>query len=450
MKHLLDKQKSFFMKDETKSYEFRKKQLEQLKIAIKAYEEELIKALYEDLHKSSIEAYTTEIGFVYKSIRDASKNLKKWMKVEKVKTPLFMLGSKSYMLYEPLGSVLIIGPYNYPFQLVIEPLIGAIAAGNTVVIKPSEYTVHTEKVLLKMFDEYFDESYIKVVTGDKEITSQLLDLRFDHIFFTGSTEVGKIVYQKASRHLIPVTLELGGKSPTLVLKDANLKLAARRIVFAKFLNAGQTCIAPDYIYVDDSVHDEFIEYVKEEIKKQYPDLDQMGHIVNQRHYDRLKGLINREKIIFEYDQKENGHFLSPIIMKNVTWDDKIMQEEIFGPILPILTFKNLDHVIELLKTKEKPLALYLFTNDKHMMKKVFTKLSFGNGAINEALMQVANTNLPFGGVGHSGMARYHGIYSFKGFSHLKTFTKKSVLFDVKLAYPPYDKNKEKLIKKILK
>lgn len=450
MQKALDQQKQFFNSDETKTYEFRKKQLLRLKEAIQAYEEDLIQALYDDLHKSSIEAYTTEIGFVYKSINAAIKNLKKWMRIKKVRTPLFMLGSKSYMLYEPLGSVLIIGPYNYPFQLVIEPLIGAIAAGNTVVIKPSEYTVNTEKVLVNMFDEFFNEAYIKVVTGDKDVTSQLLELRFDHIFFTGSTEVGRIVYQQASKNLIPVTLELGGKSPTLVLKDANLKLAARRIVFAKFLNAGQTCIAPDYIYVDQSIHDDFVGYLKEEIKKQYPNLDNMGHIVNQRHFDRLNGLINKDKILFEYEKKSEGYFLSPIIMGDVSWDDKVMQEEIFGPILPILTFSEIDQVIDLLKTKEKPLALYLFTNDKTIMKKVFTKLSFGNGAINDALMQVANTNLPFGGVGHSGMARYHGIYSFKGFSHLKTFTKKSVYFDVKLAYPPYDKGREKIIRKILK
>jgi aldehyde dehydrogenase (NAD+) len=450
MLKILEKQKQFFLTDKTKSYEFRKKQLIKLKEAIKTYEKEIIQALYDDLHKSSIEAYTTEVGFVYKSIKEAIKKLKKWMKVKKVKTPIFMFGSKSYMTYEPLGSVLIIGPYNYPFQLVIEPLIGAIASGNTVVIKPSEYTTKTEQVLVKMFEAYFDETYIKVMTGDKDVTSALLDLKFDHIFFTGSTEVGKIVYQKASKHLIPVTLELGGKSPTLVLKDANLKLAARRIVFAKFLNAGQTCIAPDYIYIDESVHDEFVEYLKQEIHNQYPNIDKMGHIVNQRHYDRLQKLIKIDKIIFEYEKKDNGYYLSPIIMSNVSWKDQVMQEEIFGPILPILKFSNLNEVISLLKTKEKPLALYLFTNDKKIMKDVFTKLSFGNGAINEALMQVANPNLPFGGVGQSGMARYHGIYSFKAFSHLKTFTKKTNLFDVKLAYPPYGKNQEKIIRKILK
>jgi len=450
MLDILKKQKAYFLTDETKSYDFRIKQLQRLKEAIKAYEDKLIDALYQDLHKSSIEAYTTEIGFVYKSIKIALKNLKKWMKVTKVRTPIFMFGSKSYKMYEPLGSVLIIGPYNYPFQLVIEPLIGAISAGNTAVIKPSEYTKQTEKVILNMFDEYFDEAYIKVVTGDKQVTSELLDLRFDHIFFTGSTEVGKIVYQKASKHLIPVTLELGGKSPTIVLKDADLKLAARRIVFGKFLNAGQTCIAPDYIYVDETVHDEFISYLKEEIERQYPNIDHLGHIVNERHHQRLKNLVDQKKVVFEYEKKDEGYYLSPIIMTNVTWDDKVMKEEIFGPILPIIKFKDTKKIIETLKTKEKPLALYLFTEDKKMMKEVFTKLSFGNGAINEALMQVANPNLPFGGVGHSGMARYHGIYSFKAFSHLKTFTKKTTFFDVKLAYPPYDKGKEKIIKKILK
>lgn len=450
MKDILKKQKAYFLTDETKKYEFRIKQLQRLKEAIEAYEDKLIDALYQDLHKSSIEAYTTEIGFVYKSIKIALKSLKKWMKVTKVRTPIFMFGSKSYKMYEPLGSVLIIGPYNYPFQLVIEPLIGAISAGNTAVIKPSEYTKNTERVILNMFDEFFDEAYIKVVTGDKDVTSELLDLRFDHIFFTGSTEVGKIVYQKASKHLIPVTLELGGKSPTIVLKDADLKLAARRIVFGKFLNAGQTCIAPDYIYIDETVHDEFLDYLKEEIQRQYPNINDLGHIVNDRHHQRLKNLVDEKKVVFEYEKKDEGYYLSPVIMTNVTWDDKVMQEEIFGPILPIIKFKDTHTIIETLKTKEKPLALYLFTEDKKMMKEVFTKLSFGNGAINEALMQVANPNLPFGGVGHSGMARYHGVYSFKAFSHLKTFTKKTTFFDVKLAYPPYDKGKEKIIRKILK
>lgn len=447
---VLNTQKAYFLTDETKKYDFRMKQLQRLKEAIEAYEDKLIDALYKDLHKSAIEAYTTEIGFIYKSIKIALKSLKKWMKVSKVRTPIFMFGSKSYKMYEPLGSVLIIGPYNYPFQLVIEPLIGAISAGNTAIIKPSEYTKNTEQVILSMFDEYFDEAYIKVVTGDKDVTSELLDLRFDHIFFTGSTEVGKIVYQKASKHLIPVTLELGGKSPTIVLKDADLKLAARRIVFGKFLNAGQTCIAPDYIYVDESVHDEFLAYLKEEIQRQYPNINDLGHIVNERHHQRLKGLVDENKVVFEYENKDEGYYLSPVIMTNVTWDDKVMQEEIFGPILPIIKFKDTHTIIETLKTKEKPLALYLFTEDKEIMQEVFTKLSFGNGAINEALMQVANPNLPFGGVGHSGMARYHGVYSFKAFSHLKTFTKKTTFFDVKLAYPPYDKGKEKIIRKILK
>ena len=449
MQDILKKQRAYFLTDETKNYAFRVKQLKNLKDAIQAYEDQLIKALYDDLHKSSIEAYTTEIGFVYKSIKIALKKLKKWMKIKKVKTPIYMLGSKSYQVYEPLGNILIIGPYNYPFQLVIEPLIGAIAAGNTAIIKPSEYTKNTEKVLLEMFDAYFDESYIKVVAGDKEVTSSLLDLKFDHIFFTGSTEVGKIVYQKASKQLIPVTLELGGKSPTLVLKDANLKLAARRIVFAKFLNAGQTCIAPDYIYVDELVHDEFLKYLEHEIKEQYPNLNQLGHIVNERHYNRLKNLIDKDKVFFEYEQKDDGYFLSPIIKTHVSCNDKIMQEEIFGPILPVLTFTEFDDVIQLLKTKEKPVALYLFTNYKHIMDRVFNELSFGNGAINEALMQVANPNLPFGGVGHSGMSNYHGIYSFMTFSHLKTFTKKTTLFDLKLAYPPYGKRKEKIIRNIL-
>ena len=446
----LKKQKAFFLSDQTKRYEFRIKMLNKLLLAIKTYEPKITKALYLDLHKSEMESYATEIGYVYHSIKFHIKHLKKWMKTKKVKTPLFMFGSKSYMVREPLGTVLIIGPYNYPFQLIIEPLIGAISAGNTAVIKPSEYTTHTQNIIKEMFETYFDESYIKVITGDKEVTSDLLDLNFDYIFFTGSTNVGKIVYEKASKNLTPVTLELGGKSPTIVLKDANLKLAARRIVFAKFLNAGQTCIAPDYVYVEKEILNPFIEYLILELKKQYPKKEDMAHIVNERHHQRLLRLIDENKVCYRHTDANHKKYLSPVIMKDVTWHDPVMHEEIFGPILPILSFVKLTDIIHTLKEKPKPLALYLFTENKAKQKLVFHTLSFGNGSINDALMQVANPYLPFGGIGASGLSRYHGKYSFEAFSHLKTYTKKTTKFDIKLAYTPYDKKKSKIIKKIFK
>ncbi|MCD4827547.1 MAG: aldehyde dehydrogenase [Acholeplasmataceae bacterium] len=450
MKTIFNKQKAFFNSNQTKDYEFRIKQLNKLKDVIKNNEEAITQALFDDLGKSSVEAYTTEIGFVLNSIEATLKKLKKWMKPKKVKTPLFMFGSKSYIMQEPLGVICIIGPYNYPFQLVIEPLIGAIASGNTAIIKPSEFTVETEKIIKKIINENFDQNYLSVVTGGKEATSELLDLKFDHIFFTGSAFVGQIVYEKASKHLIPVTLELGGKSPTIVDQSANLVLAARRIVFGKLINAGQTCVAPDYIYVHRSVHDDLISYLKEEIKNFYPDYASFGRIVNERHFDRLNGLIDKDKVVFGNESDKKTKFISPTILDQVTWEDHVMKEEIFGPILPILVYDQLDEIIQIIKDKDKPLALYIFSNNKQTVKKVFNEISFGNGAINDTLMQVANPNLPFGGVGMSGMGVYHGQTSFLTFSNQKTYTNKTTKFDIKLAYPPYSKRQEKIIKKFLK
>jgi aldehyde dehydrogenase (NAD+) len=450
METVFNKQKDFFDSNQTKDYEFRIEKLKKLKLVIKNHEEEITKALFDDLHKSSVEAYTTEIGFVLNSIDYMMKRLKKWMKPKKVKTPLFMFGSKSYTVNEPLGVICIIGPYNYPFQLVMEPLIGVIASGNTAIIKPSEYTVKTESVIKKIINQTFDENYIKVITGAKEVTSKLLELEFDHIFFTGSAIVGQIVYEKASKHLIPVTLELGGKSPTIVDKTANLKIAAKRIMFGKLINAGQTCVAPDYIYVEKEVHDELISLLKEEIKSLYPDYSKFGRIVNDRHFLRLKGLVNSDKVVFGNAFNQQSKFISPTILDNVTWKDKVMQEEIFGPILPILEFESLDETIKMIKQKEKPLALYMFSNNKNNIKKVFNELSFGNGAINDTIMQVANPNLGFGGVGMSGMGSYHGQTSFNLFSNQKTYTNKTTKFDIKLAYPPYTKKQEKIIRRFMK
>jgi aldehyde dehydrogenase (NAD+) len=450
MKAIFNKQKDFFNSNQTKDFEFRLNQLIKLKQVIKQEEHEIFKALYADLNKPYMEAYTTEIGFVLNSINTTIKQLKTWMKPKKVKTPMFMFGSKSYILHEPLGVVCIIGPYNYPFQLIIEPLIGAIASGNTAMIKPSEFTVETEKIIKKIINTTFDEKYIKVITGSKEVTSKLLDFKFDHIFFTGSAAVGQIVYEKASKQLIPVTLELGGKSPTIVDKTADLKIAAKRIMFGKLINAGQTCVAPDYIYVEREIHDTFINLLKEEILNLYPDYKEFGRIINDRHFERLEGLIDKDKVVFGNDLDKETKYISPTILDHVTWQDKVMQEEIFGPILPILVFENLDNVIKIIKEKEKPLALYMFSKNKEAIHKVFHQISFGNGAINDAIMQVANPNLPFGGVGMSGMGSYHGYASFEAFSNKKTYTKRTTMFDIKLGYPPYTKKQEKIIKRILK
>ena len=450
MKTLIEQQRKYYQQGTTKSYEFRKEQLIKLKESIKKHEQEIKDALYVDLHKSSFEAYTTEIGFLLHSIDLAVKNLKKWMKPRKVKTPIYMIGSSSYIMPEPLGVVLIIGPYNYPFQLVMEPLVGAIAAGNTAILKPSEFTPATEKVIEKVISSTFGPEYIKVITGDYKVTQELLENRFDYIFFTGSTRVGQIVYEKASKHLTPVTLELGGKSPTIIDETANLKLAARRIAFGKFINAGQTCIAPDYIYVHESVHEAFLNELKTVLNSDYKDEKTFGRIVNERHFKRLNGLISDSKMVYGHKIDEDEKLISPIILDQVSWNDEVMKEEIFGPILPILTYKNIDELITFIQSLDKPLALYLFTNQKETMDKVFNQISFGGGAINHTLMHVSNPHLPFGGVGHSGIGKYHGSTSFDIFTHYKGYIKTTNKFDLKMAYPPYTDKKEKLVKKILK
>ena len=448
MKQVLDAQKQLFNDQVTKSYAFRFQQLSKLKEAISKRQNDITQALKKDLGKSSFEAYATEIGYTLKSIQFTQKRLKTWMKTKKVKTPFFQLLTSSHIQPEPKGQVLIIGPFNYPFQLVIEPLIGAIAAGNTVFLKPSEFTPNVSKIIGKIINETFDSSYIHVVQGGVEVTQALLDLSFDHIFFTGSTKVGQIIYEKAAQKLIPVTLELGGKSPTIVDETANIKVTARRIIYGKFLNAGQTCIAPDYIYVQHNVKNTLEKALIDTLKEFYPNYDDFTHIVSEQHVQRLKRLINKKKVLYQgniIDKK-----IDPIIMHDVTWDDDVMKDEIFGPILPILTFEHLDEVVDTLKLKPKPLALYVFSESKANINRIFTELSFGNGAINDTIMQVVNPHLPFGGIGHSGIGNYHGKASFDVFSHLKTYVNHSTKYDPAIAYPPYTKKKETFIKKILK
>jgi aldehyde dehydrogenase (NAD+) len=450
MQNLFRKHQDFFNSNETKSYTFRKLQLEKLRTAIQTYEPKIIEALYLDLHKSSFEAYSTEIGFNLYSIRHALKSLKKWMRPKKISTPIFQLNTKSYIQSEPLGTVLIIGPYNYPFQLVIEPLIGAIASGNTAFLKPSEFTTHTSKVIEDMIKATFDPSYITVIQGDYQVTDALLNLPFDHIFFTGSTRVGKIVYEKASKHLIPVTLELGGKSPTIVDETANLKVAARRIAFGKFINAGQTCIAPDYVYVHRNVYESFLQIFKDVVESLYHDDEQLGRIINERHFKRLQGLIKDDQVVNQKRLNAEEKLISPLMLRDVTWKDPVMQEEIFGPILPFLVYDHLDEVIQTIKAQDKPLALYLFSENKQTQKRVFSELSFGGGAINDTIMHITSTKLPFGGVGNSGIGAYHGKYSFDVFSHQKSYIKRATWLDLPLAYPPFNKTKERIIRRVLK
>lgn len=437
-------QRRLFSSDQTKPYTYRKQQLLALKKAIEKHQQEILDALMKDLHKGEFEAYTTEVGFNLRSIRDTLKHLRQWMKPRRVKGEVFLPFTTSKVMPEPKGVVLIIGPFNYPFQLVMEPLIGAIAAGNTAIIKPSEYTPHVAKVIETLISETFSSDYIYVLNGDADVTIEALKERFDHLFFTGSTRVGQRVYEAASRHLTPVTLELGGKSPTIVDATANIKVASERIAFAKFTNAGQTCIAPDYVYVHTSVKDALIKELKKVIEKRYSNPNTFGHIVSSRHYARLTGYLGKR------EENPSSLYLKPILVEDATWDDEVMKEEIFGPILPIMTFESIDEVITMLKTKEKPLALYLFSEDRQVQRRVWTSLSFGNGAINDALMQVASSHLPFGGVGQSGFGSYHGKASFDTFSHHKSYIKKATFIDLPVAYPPYTSKQLKIIKKLIK
>lgn len=447
--------KAFFNTHKTKNLKFRKQQLKLLSKNIKNHENELLDALYKDLGKSKVEAYATEIGMLLKSIKLMRKELKNWSKTKQTDTPLYLFPTKSYIKKEPYGTVLIIGPFNYPVQLVFEPLIGAIAAGNTAIVKPSELTPHVAIVIKDIIEDTFDEAYVSVVEGGIEETQALLSLPFDYMFFTGSEKVGKIVYEAAARKLIPVTLELGGKSPVIVDDTANIKVASERISFGKFTNAGQTCVAPDYILVQRKVKNDLIKALKKTITEFYgenieksPDF---GRIVNQKHFNRLNDLIqiHKDNVVFGGNSSKEDLYIEPTLLDNITNDNKIMKEEIFGPILPIITYDNFDKVLEIIQSKSKPLSLYLFSEDENMTHRVVEELSFGGGAINDTLMHLANPNLPFGGVGSSGIGQYHGKYSFDTFSHMKSYTFKSTRLESSLFFPPY-KGKFKYIKTFFK
>ncbi|QGY86645.1 aldehyde dehydrogenase [Staphylococcus epidermidis] len=447
--------KAFFNTHKTKNLKFRKQQLKLLSKNIKNHENELLDALYKDLGKSKVEAYATEIGMLLKSIKLMRKELKNWSKTKQTDTPLYLFPTKSYIKKEPYGTVLIIGPFNYPVQLVFEPLIGAIAAGNTAIVKPSELTPHVAIVIKYIIEDTFDEAYVSVVEGGIEETQALLSLPFDYMFFTGSEKVGKIVYEAAARKLIPVTLELGGKSPVIVDDTANIKVASERISFGKFTNAGQTCVAPDYILVQRKVKNDLIKALKKTITEFYgenieksPDF---GRIVNQKHFNRLNDLIqiHKDNVVFGGNSSKEDLYIEPTLLDNITNDNKIMKEEIFGPILPIITYDNFDEVLEIIQSKSKPLSLYLFSEDENMTHRVVEELSFGGGAINDTLMHLANPNLPFGGVGSAGIGQYHGKYSFDTFSHMKSYTFKSTRLESSLFFPPY-KGKFKYIKTFFK
>ncbi len=448
-------QKEFFESGKTINVDYRIKNLKKLNDIIKKNEDKILNELKKDLGKSSFEGYVTEVGILYDDINFHIKNVKKWSSEEKRKSPIVYYPSKSYIYKEPYGVTLIIGPFNYPFQLVIAPLIGAISAGNTAIIKPSENSRNIALLLEKLINENFPEGYLRVVNplGGKETVSLLLDKPFDYIFFTGSVRVGKLVMQKAAQHLTPVTLELGGKSPCIVDSDAKLKLAAKRIVWGKFLNAGQTCVAPDYLCVHKSVKDELLKLIINEIRVQFGEnvrnSEDYPRIVNKSSLERLSGYLNDGKIYYGGNIDEDNLYMEPTLIIKPDLNSPLMSDEIFGPILPILVYEDLDNVIKFINHREKPLALYYFSESKKKIKYVLTSTTSGGVTINDTIIHVANPNLPFGGVGNSGVGKYHGKESFETFTHNKSVMKRGTFIEFNIRFAPY-KNKLNLVKRIMK
>lgn len=448
---VIRQQRLFFATGKTKDVSFRLEQLKLLRKTVVDNQEAILAALKADLNKPTFEAYATEIG-VLKEIDHTIKNLKSWTKPKKVPTTPEQFPSEAVIYPEPLGVVLIIAPWNYPFQLIISPLVGAIASGNCTILKPSELAPHTSRVIVDIFQKNFDPAYIAVVEGGVETSQQLLKEKFDHIFFTGGTAVGKIVMEAAAKQLIPVTLELGGKSPCIVDADINLEHTARRITWGKFINSGQTCIAPDYLLVNKTIKKDLIEGIKSCLKEFYGDdpanNPDYGRIINQKQFARLNALLNNGEIIAGGETNPETLYIAPTLIDNVSLDAPIMQEEIFGPILPILEYDNLSEAIGIVNAQPKPLALYFFSKNKSAQERVLQETTSGGVCINDTVMQVGIPDLPFGGVGFSGIGSYHGKASFDTFSHQKSVLKKSFLFDPKWRYAPY-KGKLDLLKKIL-
>lgn len=448
---IVHRQHAYFKKGATRDLSFRKKQLKALKQALKAREGDLYQAIYDDFKKSRFDTYTTELGLLYHEIDLAINNLRHWAAPKKVSTNLMNLPGKSYVLSEPLGVSLIIGAWNYPYQLSLGPCVAAMAAGCTMVLKPSELPARTSAVMARIVTQTFDPEYFTVVQGAVKETTELLEHNFDKIFFTGSTRVGKIVYQAAAKNLTPVTLELGGKSPAIVCQDAKLPITAKRLVWAKFLNAGQTCIAPDYVLVHRSKEEKFLQLVKMEIENaQYAtENGNYVQIINKSNFDRLLALVDKDKVYCGGASHSTDRFIEPTVLHSVGFDDKVMDEEIFGPVLPVITYTDLDHAMNKVKELSRPLSCYVFTSSSRTKKKVLNELSFGGGTVNDAIMHIANSNLPFGGVGASGIGSYHGIHGFRAFSHQKSILERSTLFEPTIKYYPHTKTKFKVIRWLL-
>ncbi|MGL4908227.1 MAG: aldehyde dehydrogenase [Bacteroidales bacterium] len=445
-------QQEFFNAQQTKEIAFRRETLLKLKNCLQQNEAKIYEAIYSDFRKSAFDVYTSELAVVYREINYFLKNLNRLSKPRKVKTSIENQLGKSRVYYEGLGNILIIGAWNYPYALTLIPMIDAIAAGNTCIVKPSELAENTMRLIADIINTNFPSNYLYVVQGGVAQTSELLKLSFNKIFFTGSTKVGKIVYEAAAKNLTPVTLELGGKSPVIVTKEANLKVAVKRIVWGKFLNSGQTCVAPDYVLVESSIKEEFVKLLREQIaSSRYEDgAEHYVSIINERNFDRVLGLIDTSKLVYGGASNRDTLYIEPTLLDNVQWEDAIMQEEIFAPILPILSFDNFTDILHKLQQLEKPLAAYLFTQSKTQKREFLQTLSFGGGCINDTVMHLTSTSMPFGGVGNSGIGCYHGESGFMNFSHQKSVLDRATWGEFNFKYPPYSSKKLKAVKMVLK
>ena len=447
-------QRKYFQTGATLPVSFRIDALRRLYDAVSGSEKEIHDALQKDLGKSGFESYMCETGLVLEEISYMLKHVRRFAGEKRVRTPLAQLHSRSYKKPSPYGVTLIMSPWNYPFMLTLSPLVDALAAGNTAVVKPSAYSPNTSEVIRQILTKCFEPQYVSVVTGGRAENTCLLHEHFDYIFFTGSQSVGKEVMRSAADHLTPVTLELGGKSPCIVDQTANIKLAARRIVFGKYLNCGQTCVAPDYVYCHRSVRDRLIKEIVKQIRRQFGkkplDNKNYGKIINEKHFDRILGLIDKEKVVFGGNSDRDALRIEPTVMDNVTFSDAVMQEEIFGPVMPVLTFDSLDEVIRNVNAMPHPLALYLFTSSKAAGKKVTARCGFGGGCINDTIIHLATTEMGFGGFGESGMGSYHGKTGFDTFTHYKSIVDKKTWLDLPMRYQPYRKMHEKMVRFFLK
>ncbi len=452
MQEIVQLQREFFNSNISRDISFRKEQLRNLLSLLKSNEAELCEAIHTDFGKSEFETIATELEVVYKDIRKTLKHLHRWAEERRIPTNLLNFPGRSYLRSEPLGVSLIIGAWNYPYQLSLAPAVAAIAAGCTVILKPSELPARTSAIMAKLINTTFDKGFFHVIEGGVEVTTELLKQKFDKIFFTGSTRVGRIVYEAAARQLTPVTLELGGKSPAFVTHDCNLKMTVKRLIWAKFLNAGQTCIAPDYVMVDNGIKQKFLEQCVREIIKRNYSLDDQNYvqIINDANLERLSVLIDKEKVFFGGEIDVDNRSVMPTILTEISFDDAIMKDEIFGPLLPVIGYDDLDKAIQQVRSLPRPLSCYVFSKNEESREKILNEVSFGGGGVNEAVMHITNMDLPFGGVGPSGIGKYHGEAGFREFSNIKGVLSKPTWFELNLKYSPLSKTKLSWIRRFFK